>query len=132
MTPCTLVRPSILNGVTYLIKIPARYPHLVDIMTRLRSELSTIRISAWGNIFIPIQKLPDRLWGSSSLPRNGYRGSFLRIKQPGHEVDHSSPTSTKVNNAWSHTSTPPVHLHGVDSDNVIIFTYFHLFVIQIH
>jgi hypothetical protein len=30
-----------------------------------------------------------------------------RVKWPGHEADHSSPSSAKVNNAWSYTSSPP-------------------------
>jgi hypothetical protein len=37
----------------------------------------------------------------------------LGVKQPGCEADHSPPSSAKVKNAWSYTSTPPVHLHGV-------------------
>jgi len=37
----------------------------------------------------------------------------LRIKQPGHEADHSPPSSAEVKNACSYTSTPPVCLHGV-------------------
>jgi len=27
--------------------------------------------------------------------------------------DHSPPSSAKVKNAWSHTSTPLIRLHGV-------------------
>jgi hypothetical protein len=38
---------------------------------------------------------------------------FLAVKQPGLEADHSHPCSAKVNNVWSCTSTPPVHLHNV-------------------
>jgi hypothetical protein len=30
----------------------------------------------------------------------------LGVKRPGHEVDHSPPSSAKVKNAWSYTSTP--------------------------
>jgi hypothetical protein len=37
----------------------------------------------------------------------------LGVKQLGHEADHSPPSSAKVKNAWSYTSTPPVRLHGV-------------------
>jgi len=41
-------------------------------------------------------------------------GAFsLRIKRPGREVDHSPPPSAEVKNAWSYTSTLPVHLHSV-------------------
>jgi hypothetical protein len=37
----------------------------------------------------------------------------LGVKRPGSEADHSPPSSAEVKNAWSHTSTPPIHLHGV-------------------
>jgi hypothetical protein len=30
----------------------------------------------------------------------------LRVKRPGRESVHSSPSSAEVKNAWSHTSTP--------------------------
>jgi hypothetical protein len=36
----------------------------------------------------------------------------LGVKRPGRE-DHSPPSSAGVKNAWSYTSTPPIHLHGV-------------------
>jgi hypothetical protein len=47
------------------------------------------------------------------------------VKWLGNEADHSPPSSAKVKNAWSYTSTPPyifmawclvkyrIHLHGV-------------------
>jgi len=47
------------------------------------------------------------------------------VKWSGREADHSSPSSTKIKNAWSCTSTPPyvfvqerlikreIRLHGV-------------------
>jgi hypothetical protein len=31
----------------------------------------------------------------------GTRGSFHGVKQPGHEADHSPPSSAEVKNAWS-------------------------------
>jgi hypothetical protein len=34
-------------------------------------------------------------------------------KRPGREAYHSPPSSAKVKNAWSYTSTPPVSSHGV-------------------
>jgi hypothetical protein len=37
----------------------------------------------------------------------------LGVKRPGREADHSPPSSAKVKNAWSYTSTPPIRLHGV-------------------
>jgi len=44
----------------------------------------------------------------------------LRVKQLGHEVDHSPPPSAKVKNKWSHTSTHPKYPHGMDRDNFIL------------
>jgi hypothetical protein len=41
------------------------------------------------------------------------RGSFLGVKRPGREADHSPPSSADVKNAWSYTSIPPIRLHGV-------------------
>jgi hypothetical protein len=37
----------------------------------------------------------------------------LGIKPPGCEADYSLPSSAEVKNAWSCTSTPQIHLHGV-------------------
>jgi hypothetical protein len=38
---------------------------------------------------------------------------FLGGKAAGAWSDHSPPSSAAVKNAWSHTSTPPIRLHGV-------------------
>jgi hypothetical protein len=37
----------------------------------------------------------------------------LGIKWSGREADHSPPSNAEVKNAWSYTSTPPIHLNGV-------------------
>jgi hypothetical protein len=38
----------------------------------------------------------------------------LGVKRPGREADHSPPPPiVEVRNAWSYTSTLPIHLHGV-------------------
>jgi len=37
----------------------------------------------------------------------------LEVKWMGFEADLSPPSSPKVKNVWSYTSTPPVLLHGV-------------------
>jgi hypothetical protein len=37
----------------------------------------------------------------------------MGVKRPWRESDHSSPSSAEVKNAWTYTSTTPVHLHGV-------------------
>jgi len=36
-----------------------------------------------------------------------------RVKHPGCEADISPQSSAEVKNAWTYTSTPPIHLHGV-------------------
>jgi hypothetical protein len=43
----------------------------------------------------------------------GSSGFSLGVERPGREGDHSHPSSAKVKNARSYTSTPPVRLHGV-------------------
>jgi len=35
------------------------------------------------------------------------------VKRPGLEEDSSPPSSFKVKNAWSYTSTVPICLHGM-------------------
>jgi hypothetical protein len=39
-------------------------------------------------------------------------------------MGHSAPSNAKVKNDWSYTSTPPIFLHGVDSDNLNFSPYF--------
>jgi hypothetical protein len=46
-----------------------------------------------------------------------------RQKQQGREDDHSRPSSAKVENEWSYTSTPPICLHGGDRDDFTFYLY---------
>jgi len=39
------------------------------------------------------------------------RALFLRVKQSGHEADHSHPSNAEVKNAWIYISIPPICLH---------------------
>jgi hypothetical protein len=43
----------------------------------------------------------------------GTGGSFSGGKAAGREADHSLPSSAGIKNAWSYTSTSPIHLHDV-------------------
>jgi hypothetical protein len=40
-----------------------------------------------------------------------------RVKRPGCDVDHSSPSSTEVTNKWSYAFTALLCLDGIDRDN---------------
>jgi hypothetical protein len=60
---------------------------------------------------------PDRLWDPLSLIINGYRDSIQEIKRSGRDVGQSPPSNSEVNNQYCCTSTPPIHLQGVDRDN---------------
>ena len=42
--------------------------------------------------------------------------SFTRVKRPGQEDDHTSPSSALVKNKWICTSTPLSGLYDVDRD----------------
>jgi len=54
----------------------------------------------------------NQIWLSepSSLPLEVYRDSVQGINRPEREADHSNPSSAKVKNEWSYTSTTPIFL----------------------
>jgi len=57
-----------------------------------------------GVFFLPPS--PDKPGGQPSLPTSGYQGLTPAVKQLGSEAHHSPPSSAKVKNEWSFTSTP--------------------------
>jgi hypothetical protein len=57
-----------------------------------------------GNFFLHLVQPPIQ-WVPGALS--------LRVERPGCEADHSPPPSAEVKNAWSSTSTPPIHLYGM-------------------
>jgi hypothetical protein len=52
----------------------------------------------------------------------GKRALSLEVKRPRREADYSPPSSAKVKNAWSYTSTPPIRLDGVLFDFTFYFS----------
>jgi hypothetical protein len=73
-----------------------------------------------GKKFVSSPKLQDWFWKPSNLLLTGYRISFPRVKWPGCRVKNSPLGSTEFKNEWSYTSTPPICLHGVDTENVTL------------
>jgi hypothetical protein len=66
-----------------------------------------VRVPVGSRIF-SLPRRPDRLWGAPSLLSNGYCRVFRPgVKRPGHEADHSPPTTAEVKKMWLYTSTPP-------------------------
>jgi hypothetical protein len=59
-----------------------------------------------GKRFFSFPHSSDRLQGPLSLQSIGYQGSFMGVKQLGHEADHSSLSRAKVKNG---SAIPPCH-----------------------
>jgi hypothetical protein len=51
--------------------------------------------------------------GPTQPPIQGVPGSLSpEVKRPGHEADHSPPTSAEVEKTWICTFTPTIRLYG--------------------
>ena len=61
--------------------------------------------------YVSSQKSPDSLWGQPSLIQ-WVPGPFRGGKAAGKWSDHLPPSSVKIKNEWSCTSTPHIYLHG--------------------
>jgi hypothetical protein len=59
-----------------------------------------------GNRLFSSPKRTDRLLGPPSLLINGYRGSFLEIRQSGPDVNCSLSSNVEVKNEWSYIYSP--------------------------
>jgi len=57
--------------------------------------------------FFPLPLHSDWLWSPPKLLSIGYHRLFpWEVKWPGHETDHSPPSSSKVKYVWVYTSRP--------------------------
>jgi hypothetical protein len=54
-----------------------------------------------------------------SIPDSPARGKVV-----GRKTNHSHPNRAEVKNIWSHTSTPPTCIHGVNRNDFSFFTTF--------
>ena len=50
-------------------------------------------------------------------------GSVSRGKAAGVSSDYFPPACAEVKNVWSYTSTPPICLRGVDTENFTFYCY---------
>ena len=66
------------------------------------------------DICIFYKKRLDRPWGPIQPPRQIVPEFFY----VGHEVGHTSPSSTEVKNEWSCAPDPPTYLRGMGRDQV--------------
>jgi len=55
--------------------------------------------------------------GSHPSSFNKHRDPFPGIKLPGREANHSLPSIAESKNEWRSHSSPPMCLHGLDTEN---------------
>jgi hypothetical protein len=64
--------------------------------------------------FLSSPPRPDRLWGPTKPPIQWVLGALsLVVKRPGHEADHSPPSSAEVKECVELYLDSPTRLHGV-------------------
>jgi hypothetical protein len=81
--------------------------------TGLRAGWSGVRVPAGaGNFSIHHRVQTDSGPYPASCPM-GTRGSFLGVKRPGREADHSPPSSAEVKECMELYLHSPIRLHGV-------------------
>jgi len=100
--------------------------------TRVRAGKPRNQTSIPGTIkrFFSSPRWLDWLWNPSSPLQNGHWSPSFGVKWPGHEANHSPPTTAKVKKAWSNTFISPyiftARLFINPRDNFIIFLYLEL------
>jgi len=78
----------------------------VNTVTTLRAGDQGAVLSRGRDFFLLTASRPAL--GPTQTPIIGVVGALSpRVKQPGREANHSSPSSAENSNAWSYASTPP-------------------------
>lgn len=86
--------------------------------TVLRTGLSRVRIPV-GQLVNLFSRTSSPGLESTSQVLIGYLNSFLEVRRPSSEANHLPSTCVGVKHEWSHTSTLPMLLFGVDRENFI-------------
>jgi hypothetical protein len=97
---------------------------MVSTRTSLWAEQSKTDHSK-GKRFSSPPDCPDQLRDPPSLPFNAYQGTFLALKWPEHEVNHSPPPTITVKTEDRCTSTPLTWPHSVDMNNFTLTIILH-------
>jgi hypothetical protein len=92
---------------------------VVSIITRLKTELSEVRIPI-GPRELSSPKCPGLVCGPPSLLCIGYQG----LNSSGLKDDHALAYSAKVNNGCSRTATPPYTCMACTETSLPLFLYF--------
>jgi hypothetical protein len=86
-------------------------PSIIGRKVKSNNSLTTLRITTFHFLFVffcfPFQKRPYRLWTNPATYSISTGSSIPGKRQPELEAYHSHPGSTKVENTWSYTFTPP-------------------------
>jgi hypothetical protein len=98
---------------------------VIGIVSRLRAGRSGFRTPVRGKKFSFLQNWQDRAWRSPRFLHDGhhYVCYLAGVNLTRREVYSSHPTTAKVKNEWSYTSTPPICLQCVDTDNFTLFQF---------
>ena len=92
----------------------------VSIVTWLRTERSGFESGQGQEVFLYFRTSRLALWATKP-PIQRVPGFFSPgIKRPEGSTDHSRPSSAKVENEWSYTSTVP--LRSVDGENFVPYS----------
>lgn len=75
------------------------------------------------DIFTVVQKIQIDCGVDPASYSMGTSRHFPVVKRPGHEGEHSTPSSANVNNKWCYISTPPTCLCGMYRDNCTFTIY---------
>jgi hypothetical protein len=104
---------GIIQNVSGLLRIGRVKYKILSLGYGLDDRGSRIRFPAGAGNFSLHHRVQN---GSGAHPASYPMGNgalSVGVKRQGREADHSPPSSAKVKNVWSCTSTSPIHLHGV-------------------
>jgi hypothetical protein len=111
------LRGSFVKGLLSISHHHHYYFSAVGTTTRLRAERYGVWIPAGKINFLSYETSRPTL-GPTQPPIQTVYGSVPLEKQPGREIDQSTPSAREVKNGWSCTSAPKICFQSVDEDDV--------------